>query len=193
MVEKTVCSLNDAVLRSPFIFKPPAGMEATSGIRHQLVELVDMTATIYDLLDVDPGYTCQGLSLCNALRGDEREIRDAVFAETGARQGERQFMNLDCEKMSPDSFYGKRYHMRLPRDMAGSYGVSVRTHSHKYVYRPYTGHHALFDLQADPGELCNLKGEREHLDLEHFMSLRLLEYFAKTADVIPYGQDSRHV
>ena len=45
-------------------------------------------------------------------------------------------MDLDCEKMAPDSFYGKRYRMRLPWDMAGSYGVSVRTHSHKYVCRP---------------------------------------------------------
>lgn len=193
MVEKTVCSLNDALIRSPLVFKPPAAMGAQPGVRKQLVELVDMTATIYDLLDIDPGYTCQGRSLGDVLRGDEREVRDAVFAETGARQGERQFMNRDCETMPADSFYGKRYHMRLPRDMAGSYGVSVRTHAHKYVYRPYSGQHALYDLQADPGELCNLSGRPDCAALEQALSMRLLEYYAKTADVIPYEQDSRHV
>lgn len=193
MVEKTVCSLNDAVIRSPFLIKPPAKMGASPGIRHELVELIDMTATIYDLLEIDPGYTCQGRSLCGLLSGEEGELRDAVFAEAGARQGEQQFMNRDCEKMAPDSFYGKRYHMRLPRDMAGSYGVSVRTHAHKYIYRPYTGDHELYNLERDPGELHNLSGDPAHAELEQAMSQRLLEYYAKTADVIPYEQDSRHI
>ncbi len=193
MVEKTVCSLDDALIRSPLIIKPPAKMGAKPGIRNQLVELIDMTATIYDILGIEPGYTCQGRTLCSALQGDETEIRDAVFAETGARRDERQFMNVDCESMSSDSFYGKRYQMRFPRDMAGSYGVSVRSHSHKYIYRPYTGQNALFDLKADPGEISNLSGNPRFADLEQSMKLRLLEYYAKTADVIPYDQDPRNI
>lgn len=191
MVEKTVCSLDDALIRTPFLIKPPADFETRSGIRDQLVELVDMTATIYDMLGIDPGYTCQGISLCDVLRGNEDEIRDAVFAEAGCRRGERHFVNNQGQRMSPDSFYGKRFHMRLPRDLAGSYSVSVRTHRHKYVYRPYNGPNALFNLEEDPGELSNVSGNPDYAAQENALRMRLLEFYATTADVIPYEQDAR--
>jgi hypothetical protein len=152
-----------------------------------------MCATIYDMLDIEPGYTHQGESLCGILKGDTEEVKDAVFAETGARKDEKQFMNVDCESMPADSFYGKRYTMGLPRNMEGSYGVSVRTHTHKYVYRPYTGRNELFDLEEDPHELRNLSGNPAYAEIEQSLSMRLLKYFAETADVIPFDQDERGI
>ncbi|NOY75796.1 MAG: hypothetical protein GXP32_08400 [Kiritimatiellaeota bacterium] len=51
---------------------------------------MEVTATIYDLLDIDPGYAHQGVSLRNSLAGDDSAIHDAVFAEVGGRKDEAE-------------------------------------------------------------------------------------------------------
>lgn len=193
MVEKTGGSLEDALIRSPLIIKPHAALGASAGTRTHLTELVDMTATLYDLLDLDPGYDCQGKSLRASLMGDNSEIRDAVFAEAGARAGEEHFINIDCVDMPADSFYGSRFHAVVPYHREGTYAVSVRTHTHKYIHRPYNSRHALFDLRKDPGECNNVSGSSEYADVEQTLRMRLLHYFMTTGDVMPYKQDSRHV
>ncbi|MBS3761694.1 MAG: sulfatase-like hydrolase/transferase [Planctomycetes bacterium] len=191
--EKTHMSLQDALIQCPFIIKPPASFRAASGVRNHLTELVDMTATVYDLLNIDPGYDSFGLSLLDSLGGDDSEIREAVFAEVGARKGEEAFKNKDVKGMPPESFYSVQSSVALPVHEAGSYAVSCRTHDHKYVRRPYSGDHELFDLNADPGELQNVCGRAEYKEVEQEMERRLLDFFATTADVLPREQDSRRI
>ena len=191
--EKTHMSLQDALIRVPFIIKPPASMQAEAGVRTQLAELVDMSATIYDVLDVDPGYDCQGISLVESLRGDGCEVRDAAFAEVGSRRGEWAFKNMEVKKMPPDSFYGLQSRAGLAAHDAGSYAVSCRTHDFKYIRRGYLDHHELFDLRSDPGELVNLIDSPDHVDVRRQMEERLLDYFVTTGDVLPHKQDSRRV
>jgi len=191
--EKTHMSLQDALIRAPFIIKPPAALQAQAGVRTHLTELVDMTATVYELLDIEPGYSSFGLSLVNSLRGDNREIRDAVFAEVGARKGERAFKNLDVTRLPRDSFYGVQSQAALPAHDAGSYAVSCRTHDFKYVRRGYLDHHEVYDLRTDPGELNNLSGAPDYADIERRMERRLLDFFMTTADVLPHEQDSRRI
>ena len=191
--EKTHMSLQDALIRAPFLIKPPASLQPEAGIRTHLTELVDMTATIYDLLDVDPGYAGQGLSLVPSLRGDSREIRDAVFAEVGSRANEQAFKNLDVKRLPPGSFYAVQSQAALVAHDAGSYAVSCRSHEFKYVRRGYLDHHEFYDLRNDPGELNNLSGSPAHAEAERTMERRLLDFFMTTADVLPFEQDSRMV
>lgn len=191
--EKTHMSLQDALIRAPFVVKPPAALDARPGVRTHLTELVDMTATIYDLLDIDPGYDHYGRSLLDSLRGDDREIRAAVFSEVGSRRGEYAFKNLDVKKMPPDSFYGVQSRSALGAHDAGSYAVCCRTHEFKYVRRGYVDHHELYDLRDDPGELVNLSGRPDYADIELCMERRLLDFFMTTGDVLPYKQDSRQI
>ncbi len=191
--EKTHMSLQDSLLRVPFIIKPPASLEARPGVRTQLAELVDLTATIYELLEVDPGYDSYGRSLVKSLRGDEGELREAVFAEVGARRTDRAFKNLDVKKMAPDSFYGVQSQAALPAHDAGSYAICCRTQDVKYVRRGYIDHHELYDLKADPGEIHNLSGDPAYADIEWRMERLLLDHFMTTADVLPHEQDSRSV
>ena len=189
--EKTHGSLQDVLLRVPLLIKTPAAIPAEPGVREQLVELVDMPATIYDILSIEPGYWCQGRSLRASLEGENREIREAVFAEVGARRGEKAFLNLQVIDMPPDSFYSLQSQAALPAHERGSYAVSCRTHNYKYIRRGYCDYHELYDLNNDPGELHNLSGNSEFAAVEKEMELRLLDYFMTTSDVLPLKQDAR--
>lgn len=191
--EKTHATLQDALIRCPFLIKPPTGVDVAPGVRTHLAELVDMTATIYDLLDIEPGYSSYGRSLRASLAGDDGEIRDAVFAEVGSRQGEAHFKNLDVQKLDPDSFYGVQSRYALRAHDGGTYAISCRTPTHKYVRRGHVDHHELYDLVRDPGETRNRHGSPECADIERHLETLLLDHFMTTGDVMPHRQDSRAV
>jgi arylsulfatase A-like enzyme len=191
--EKTHSTLQDSLLRVPFIIKPPKGIEVAPGIREHLAELVDMPATIYDLLGIEPGYDCQGVSLRGSLAGSEEEIHTAVFAEVGGRRAEPGFVNTEVNAMPPRSFYGRQSQAAIPHHEAGSYAVMCRTHDYKYVRRGYTDCFELYDLKNDPGETVNLSGRPEMVEVERKMETRLLNWFMETGDILHPEPDSRRV
>jgi arylsulfatase A-like enzyme len=191
--EKTHTTLQDCLLHVPLVIKPPADVPVKQGNRQHLTELLDVTATLYDLLDIDPGYTHQGISLRASLAGDETVIHDAVFAEVGSRKDENGFVNTDVQKMPPDSFYARQSRAAIPYHEVGSHAVMCRTMQHKYIHRCYTGHHELFDLEADPGETRNLSGLPEYADLRCSMEARLLDFALRTTDVLEHEPDSRSI
>ncbi len=191
--EKTHSTLQDCLLQVPLVIKPPVNVPTKNGNREHLVELLDITATLYDLLDIEPGYDHQGISLCNSLAGDETEIHDAVFAEVGSRKKEKGFINRIVEQLPKDNFYFHQGRVAVPYHEAGSHAVMCRTHQYKYIRRFYTGHHELFDLKKDPGEMQNESGNPEYADVEHQMEIRLLDFFMHTADILPHEKDSRGI
>ena len=191
--EKTHCTMQDALVRVPLIIKPAVDVPTKHGNRQHLTELLDVTATLYDLLDVDPGYAHQGVSLRASLAGAETAIHDAVFAQVGARKNEQAFINRQVETMPADSFYARQGRAAIPYHQAGSYAVMCRTMAHKYIRRYYTGHHTLFDLGTDPGETRNVSGHPGYADVERQMETRLLDFFMRTGDVLPREPDSRQV
>ncbi|MBL4700948.1 MAG: sulfatase-like hydrolase/transferase [Phycisphaeraceae bacterium] len=191
--EKTHATLQDALLQVPLIIKPPTNVPTKNGNRQHLTELLDITATLYDMLDIDPGYAHQGISLRASLAGEDTPIRDAVFAEVGARKGETPFVNILPPNLPKDHFYSRQSSAASPNHLLGSYAVMCRTLTHKYVRRHYTGEHELFDLQADPGETRNVSGLPDYANLEQQMETNLLDFFMHTADVLPHEQDSRQV
>jgi arylsulfatase A-like enzyme len=191
--EKTHSTLQDCLLHVPLVVKPPSDVATRSGKREHLTELLDISATIYDLLGIDPGYDTQGESLRASLAGDSGEIHDSVFAEVGSREGEVGFINTDVEKMPPDSFYALQSGAANPFHRAGSHAMSCRTHTHKYVRRTYVEPNELYDLVADPGETRNLSGLSEYAEIEREMETRMLDFLMRTTDVLPHESDSRHV
>lgn len=191
--EKTHSTLQDALLHVPLVVKPPANIAVAPGTRDQLTELVDITATLYDTIGIEPGYAVQGRSFAESLLGQSGEVRDAVFATVGAREGEWAFVNRQVDAMPPGSFYVRQSGAANPFHEAGSHAVACRTHRHKYVHRTYTDHHELYDLEADPGELDNLSGRSEVSAVEREMRDRLLDHMLRTADTLPYEADSRSV
>ena len=81
----------------------------------------------------------------------------------------------------------------LPAHDAGNYAIAYRTQTHKYIRRGYVDHHELYDLEADPGETCNLSGSPETAAIERQMEQLLLDHFMTTGDVMPHQQDSRKI
>ncbi|MBS12139.1 MAG: arylsulfatase [Gemmatimonadetes bacterium] len=191
--EKTHSTLQDSLLHVPLIVKPPVDVPTAGGSREALTELIDITATLYDCLDVDPGYAHQGHSLRESLAGDDEEIREAVFATVGAREGEQAFINRQVELMPPGSFYVRQSGATNSHHAAGSHAVTCRTHRHKYVHRAYTGHHELYDLEKDPGELINLSGSTSMAEVQRALRDRLLDHLIRTSDTLPYEADSRSI
>jgi arylsulfatase A-like enzyme len=191
--EKTHGTMQDCLVRVPLIIKAPAGVPMRPGNRRHLVELLDITATLYDVLEIEPGYAHQGVSLRASLSGDETPIHQAVFAEVGARRSEKAAANPEVKQMPADSFYGRQSRAAAPYGEAGSYAVMCRTLRHKYIRRVYTGHHELYDLDADPGETRNVSGDRGYAQVERDLSMQLLDFFLRTGDVLPYESDSRQV
>ncbi|NLL83537.1 MAG: sulfatase-like hydrolase/transferase [Lentisphaerae bacterium] len=191
--EKTHSTLQDALIHVPFLIKPPQATTVKPGIRNSLTELVDMTATVYDLLGIDPGYAIQGKSLCHVLAGDDTDQREAVFAAVGARANESAFRNNEVKSLPPNSFYGRQSRAVRPHAASGTYCVSCRTHDLKYIRRGYNNHHELYDLRNDPGEQNNLYGDPAMATDQAKMEMLLLDFFMRTGDILPYKQDSRQI
>ena len=191
--EKTHFSLQDDLLQVPLAIRLPAAMGQIGGVRHHLAELVDMCPTIYELLDIRPGYDTQGMSLKASLQGEESAMRDCIFAEVGCRVAEEAFINRDVDSMPNDSFYGLQSQASWVAHENGSYAITCRSLDYKYVRRAYNNHHELYDLSADPGEVNNLSGNPELSDVEAKMAERLLNHFMQTGDVMPHETDSRQI
>lgn len=191
--EKTHSTLQDALLHVPLIIKPPTNIPTQNGNRHHLTQLLDITATLYDCLDIDPAYTHQGTSLRHSLAGSDDPIHDAVFAEVGSRKNESAFINTDVYNMPPTSFYARQSRAAIPSHQAGSYAVMCRTQTHKYIRRYYTEPNELYDLQNDPGETQNLIDHPAHEKTVREMETRLLDFFMHTSDILPHAVDSRQI
>jgi len=191
--EKTHSTLQDCLLRVPLVIKPPRGTAVKPGVRDHLAELLDVSATVYDLLGIQPGYAHQGTSLRGSLAGSETALHDAVFAEVGGRKGEVGFFNTEVNAMPPQSFYGRQGRAARAFHEAGSHAVMCRTQDYKYIRRVYTGHAELFDLRADPGETRNRAGDPALAAVEAALANRMLDFFLRTSDVMPHETDSRQV
>lgn len=191
--EKTHSTLQDALLHVPLVIKPPANLPTKSGQRTHLTQLLDITATLYDCLDIDPGYAHQGTSLRDSLNGQDTPIHDAVFAEVGSRRNEDAFVNTDVYNMPTTSFYARQSRAAIPSHKAGSYAVTCRSQQYKYVRRYYTAPNELFDLKCDPGETQNLSGHPDYAQVERQMETQLLDFFMHTSDVLPHTPDSRQI
>ncbi|MCY4465378.1 MAG: sulfatase-like hydrolase/transferase [Chloroflexi bacterium] len=191
LVEKTQNTFEDCLTRVPLIVKPPAHAPIQPGIRDQLVELIDFTATAYDWAGIDPGYDHFGRSLAGLIAGDESEGRDAVFCEGGRLFGEEQAKEKESPAYDdPGVLYWPRAQMQKSESGSHSKAAMCRTQKHKYVRRLYE-RDELYDLRADPGELHNRIDEPEYAPVLAQLRDRLLTWYQETCDVVPRETDVR--
>ena len=153
LVEKTQNTFEDCLTRVPLIVKAPADKPIQPGIRDQLVELIDFTATAYEWAGINPGYDHFGRSLSPLIAGSADEHRDAVFCEGGRRYGEEQAMEKDSPSFYDSSgLYWPRVQLQGSESGEHSKAAMCRTKDYKYVRRLYETDE-LYDLKKDPGEL----------------------------------------
>ena len=190
LVEKAQNTFQDALVRVPFIVKPPAWIPVKPGVRDAMVELIDFPATVEALAGITPKHTHFGKSLLPLMEGKTDTHRDAVFCEGGRLHGERHCMENPKGEPNPENLYWPRQAQQVKEGPEHTKAVMIRTCRYKYVRRLYETDE-LYDLGKDPGELDNQIGNPELRDTLLVMKERLLTFYLETADVVPHETDLR--
>ena len=191
LVEKTQNTFEDCLTRVPLIVKPPADQALEPGIRDQLVELIDFSASVYDWTGIDPGYDHFGRSLTPLIASSDAEHRAAVFCEGGRRFGEEQAKEKQSPAYDdPSVLYWPRAQMQRSESGSHSKATMCRTRDHKYVRRLYETDE-FYDLQRDPGELDNRIDDPAYAGLIADLRERMLTWYQTTCDVVPHATDVR--
>lgn len=190
LVEKTQNTFEDCLTRVPLVIKPPKNIPIQPGVRDTLVELVDFTATIYELAGIQPGYTHFGESLLPVIAGADQGHREAVFCEGGRIHGEEQAMEPMPETGLENWLYYPRVHLQHSEGPEHTKAVMCRTKDFKYVRRLYE-RDELYDLRSDPVELDNRIGDPGLASVENDLKERLMNFFLETGDVVPFRLDKR--
>ena len=191
LVEKTQNTFEDCLTRVPLIVKPPADHPIKPGIRDQLVELIDFTATAYEWAGIAPDYDHFGRSLTPLIHGADIEHRDAVFCEGGRLIGEEQAMEKDSPSFyDPTGLYWPRVQLQGSEAGEHSKATMCRTRDFKYVRRLYEADE-LYDLRRDPSELRNRIDDPAYAAVLSELRERMLTWYQTTCDVVPYKTDVR--
>lgn len=151
----------DCLTRIPAILYHP---EKYHGIRFRgLVEEVDLTPTLLDLLGVDVPPTMVGKSICTALdAGIYDEFRDNVLCEAGGGAP-------TCKEAIPGL---KLLAPHVPTSFGP--GAMLREGNLKLTIY-YDDQCELYDLSSDPKELNNLYGNAAYAAVQQEMTLKLLK------------------
>ena len=191
LVEKTQNTFEDCLTRVPLIVKPPAEAPIAPGIRDQLVELIDFTATAYEWAGIEPDYDHFGRSLSGLIAGADEEHRDAVFCEGGRRFGEEQAKEKESPAYDdPGVLYWPRAQMQKSESGSHSKAAMCRTRDYKYVRRLYEIDE-LYDLRRDPGEAQNRIDDPAYAGVVSELRARMLTWYQETCDVVPRDTDVR--
>jgi arylsulfatase A-like enzyme len=194
IVEKTQNTFEDSLSRVPFIVKPPSDVPVKPRVSDALVELVDFPATVYDMTGIEPGYWHFGESLRGVLAGETDDHRDAIFCEGGRLEGEKQAMELNSLERYDDpsvSLYWPRIkHQVTDEGPWHTKAAMCRTRDHKYIKRLYEKDE-LYDLRNDPQETQNLIDDPEYAEVLLQLKERMLTWYMRTADVVPFETDER--
>ncbi|MFX1457513.1 MAG: sulfatase-like hydrolase/transferase [Promethearchaeota archaeon] len=192
LVEKAQNTFEDCLTRVPFIIKPPEKVGVKPRVSDALVELVDFSETVYDLININPEYTRFGSSLIPLLKGETENHRDAVFCEGGRLYGEKHAMELESKSaFTTEGLYWPRVSLQITDD--GPYhgkAVMCRTKDYKYVRRLYEKDE-LYDLNKDPSELYNVIDNPEYKSILFNLKERMLTWYVETCDVVPFETDWR--
>lgn len=192
IVEKTQNTFEDSLSKVPFIVKPPKGVPVKARVSKALVELVDFSATVYELTNIDPGYDAFGRSLLPVLAGSAEEHRDAAFCEGGRLKGEEQAMELpSLQERGETGFYYPRIRWQVSDEGPWHTKAAMcRMKRFKYIKRYYE-QDELYDLENDPQECYNLIDNSNYTEVLIELKERMLSWYMETCDVVPREMDMR--
>ena len=189
LVEKWPSALDDTILRVPFVVRTPGG--AKGHVVDTPIELFDLSATMMDLAGVPAEHTHFARSLVPQLRGAAGEADRCAFAEGGYDPHEPHcFEGRPSLGWKPENIYYQKGALQQSHPDSICRSVMVRDATHKLIYRS-ADQCELYDMNADPRELNNLCGRPEAADVQRRLERRLLDFYLRTADVVPFDEDPR--
>jgi choline-sulfatase len=193
LVEKWSSAVDDCLTRVPFVVRTPGG--AGGHVVQEQVEIHDQMATVLELAGIEARHTHFARSLVPQLRGKPGDPDRAVYAEAGYDAREPHCLEGNPERDSwglrPEAIYYPKLKLNQDHPESVCRATMIRTLTHKLVRRPESGEHELYDLVNDPRELHNVHGDPEYADVQRELSERLLDWYVRTSDVVPFEEDPR--
>lgn len=195
VVEKSQNSFEDPLVRVPLVVKPPKAVAVEPGVRAQTVaELIDVSATIYALTGIDPGYDSFGRSLLPAIADRDAPHRDVAFCEGGRRPDEEQVSEKESldrfGDRAAESLYYPKLSIQVNDPAAHGRAVMIRSITSKYIRR-IGQPDEFYDLTEDPQELDNRIDQERYAAEIARLKERLLTWYLDTSDIVPRQTDSR--
>ncbi|MEC6748013.1 sulfatase-like hydrolase/transferase [Marinilactibacillus sp. XAAS-LB27] len=186
IAEKNQNTFEDILTNVPLVIKPSKNMEVVPRNTDALVELIDIQATIMDLVGIQPEHTQFGQSLKSVLEGSN-EHRDVVFAEGGRLESEGAYA-MDAGHDPSNPYWARTTEQeKMPQHTKA---IMIRNQDYKYVYRLYE-QDEFYDLKQDPNERKNIIESEKFETVIKDLQGRMLNYFVETSDVVPHVRDSR--
>lgn len=198
LVEKWPNAMEDDLLHVPLLIRSP-GNKAGHRVE-ELVELFDIMPTVLDLAGIQPQHTHFARSLVPQLKGAAGDPDRMAFAEGGYDTHEPH-CNESYAGRAPrpgygnpmgnpqNSYYPKALQQKEhPESVCRT--VMLRTMEFKLIRRT-SGENELYDLKKDPREMHNVYGENFYRDIRTDLEERLLQWYLKTSDVVPWEDDCR--
>lgn len=193
IVEKWTGCLDDCLTRVPFVIRTPEG--AKGHVVQEPTEVFDIVPTIMELAGLELGHTQFGRSLVPQLQGQPGDPDRAAFADGGYELFEPQCFEVPLKDKNwvrkTHQVYYPKHALQYDEPEQICRCTMIRTSTHKLVYRPTSGEHELYDLQADPEEYDNLYGKDQYDAVQRDLEHRLLTHMIHTSDVTPMNPGPR--
>ena len=177
------CTLTDRGIGVSLMMRGPGGF--TGGrVLDGLVSQVDLFPTLCDLLGIEAPAWLQGRSLMPLIRGDAREVNDAIFAEVTYHAAYEPQRAVRTRRYKYIRRFDGRGRPVLPNiDDSPSKDVLL---AHGLANRPVDDE-ALYDLVFDPHEQRNVAGDPKLFPLLADMRARLERWMRATGDPLLSG------
>ena len=177
------CNLTDHGTGVMLMLRGPGGFEG-GRVSDALVSHIDLFPTLCELLEIEPPAWLQGRSLLPLVRGEAKEINDAVFAEVNYHgQYEPQRMIRTRRWKYIRRFTDRAIPSLANCDNSISKDLVLR---HGWAGLPMA-EEQLYDLVFDPNEAANLAGEPRHAATLADLRERLARWMDATDDPILDG------
>lgn len=177
------CNLYDGGMGVHLVMRGPA--EFTGGkVCDSMISQLDLFPTLCDLVGIPHPAWLQGRSFLPVLRGDVREINDAVFAEVNYHASYEPKRAVRTKKWKYIRHFDGRLHPVLPNC---DDGLSKTYWLENGWARQPIAREELYDLTFDPDERNNLVGDPSHRDVLTQMQKRLDAWMQATNDPLLQG------
>ena len=190
LVEKWPSDYSDPITRVPLIVKTP---DCKPGhVVEGRVEMFDLMASVMELANLESKHVHFAKSFVMQLHGVLEDRDRFVFAEGGYDTHEPHAFEGCWSKVDPPiegNYYPKGIlQQQVPASVCRA--TMIRNLNYKLVRRT-EGQSELYDLDDDPQELRNQIDEPGMSEVRQMLESTLFDWFMKTSDTVPVGQDSR--
>ncbi len=177
------CSLTDGGIGVMLIVRGPGGFVGGKAC-DALVSHIDVFPTLCDLLEIDRPDWLEGVSLMPLVRGEEKHVREEIFAELNYHACYEPTRCVRTDRWK----YIRRFDARLRPVLANCDEGLTKTYWLENGWAEETlQEEELYDLAFDPNERHNLATEPGHAVMLEAMRERLSNWMRQTDDPVLRG------